>query len=925
MSNTEDRERWQRVKIVLAVALELPSDQRSAFLDESCGKDLDLRREVESLLAFQQSTDTQKSQSSLQQPNSFPERIGAYKVIKEIGHGGMGTVYEAERADEAYKKRVAIKLIRIEGEGSESLQQRFRNERQILASLEHPNIARLLDGGTTETGTPFLVMEYVEGLPIHSYCEKNQLLAEERIELFRKLCSAVQYAHQHLIIHRDLKPGNILVTAEGVPKLLDFGIARLLQDGTGSNSATAPTRIMTPEYASPEQIKGEVITTATDVYSLGVVLYELLTGRSPYRSTSGGIAEIVREVCESIPEKPSTAAKSNNKNSTGSTFKLSKKLYGDIDIIVLKALSKEPEQRYQSVEQFSEDLRRHVEGRPILARQPTLFYRAHKFTSRHKATVIAAIIAIVALIFGLIEINRQRLRAEQRFNDVRKLAHSFVFEYHDAIADLPGSTPVRQKLVKDALAYLDSLARESSQDASLQRELAAAYSKIADVQGNSNMANLGDLDGALGSYRKSFEIRKRLLIKNPDDLKLQQDVAQSYLGIGDILSNTGDVKESFANFQHAIELLESIQKKSGDDPALLMLLAEAYSGAGDVKGNPFRPNLGDLSQGLDLHRKALATLLKLKTPDAKAKVDILEEHRTIAGLLTSSGNLNDAEQHARTAVTMANELVNKEHGTREKKALGNAREVLARILLTRERWDEALVVYKEIAAADEEMVKADPKDMQVLGYLAMDFVQIGHIFNNQKKFPEALEHYSKALTIDQNISALDPTNNVVRYGVSIDYLSIADALTNSGNLQGALNNQEQAVKLQKEIVQQNKDDLQAILNLAYAQDQLSLTYASLGNHRKAIEGFTSGIEAGEKALKQDAQNHRARRQLALRYLGLADSKIASAQWQDARKAYQRSLELLTELNKIGVLPPKYAEKLTDIPKKITKCDEALKP
>ncbi len=953
MGNTEDRERWQRIKSVLALALELPPAQRTEFLNQSCGPDLDLRREVESLLGFElaEKTRTNSDEASKQEVGFSPslERIGAYKTIREIGSGGMGTVYLAERADEVYHKKAAIKVIRTEGAGSESILQRFRKERQILASLEHPNIARLIDGGSTESGLPYLVMEYVEGLPIHAYCEKNHLNTEERIKIFRQLCSAVQYAHQHLIIHRDIKPSNILVTEEGVPKLLDFGIARLLGEEVATTDHPAPpTRIMTPEYASPEQIKGHVITTTTDVYSLGVVLYELLTGRSPYRSTSGAILEIMREVCETQPDKPSNAVRRTDTATTAEakrhtnevrSERLKRKLTGDIDNIILKALNKEPERRYQSAEQLSEDLRRHLEGLPVLARQLTIWYRSRKFIRRHKSAVLVTAVAVIALIAGLLEINRQRLRAEKRFNDVRTLANSFVFEYHDAIADLPGATPVRQRLVKDALAYLDSLARESSEDQSLQRELASAYARIGDVQGNSNMANLGDLKGALSSYRKSFELRKILLSHDSQDQTLQRELAESYLRIGDVLANEGDVTPAYENYQYAMTMLEALAKKFPDDPLLLRVQGEAYSGAGDVKGNPYRPNLGDLTAGLKLHRKALATFMKaaaLKTGDREIEAEVLEEHRTIAGLLTSSGDLIEAERHARQAVAMGNELAKTEHSTRAVKALGNAREVLARVFLTREQWDDALVVYKEITVADEAMVNADPKDMQALAYLGTDYSQIGHILNNQKKFTKAIEYYRKALVIDQKISAIDPTNDVARYGLSMDYLSIGDALTQTGDLGGALKNQQEAVQIQEELVEENKNDMQAALNLAYARDRVSQTLAMLGNHKEAILGFRAGVATGEKALKQDPQNQRARRQLALRYLNLGDSNvsIASAKnmsnqdrwqyWRDGREAFQRSLELLNELNKNGILPSQYAQDLQSIPKKIAQCDVALR-
>src|ERR1700730_6849802 len=279
----------------------------------------------------------------------------------------MGTVFLAERADDEYRKQVAIKLIK-RGMDTDSVLRRFRNERQILAGFDHPNIARLFDGGTTADGLPYFVMEYIEGLPIDEYCNKRALSIPERLKLFREVCAAVSYAHRHLVIHRDIKRSNILVTAEGVPKLLDFGIAKILQSGDGAPTFATMTglRLMTPEYASPEQVRGQPVTTASDVYSLGVILYELLTGQFPYRFASQTPRDIERAITTTQPEKPSTAIARSDGNSKFE-IRNSKFLKGDLDNIVLTALRKEPERRYQSVEQFSEDIRRHLEARPIVA------------------------------------------------------------------------------------------------------------------------------------------------------------------------------------------------------------------------------------------------------------------------------------------------------------------------------------------------------------------------------------------------------------------------------------------------------------------------------------------------------------------------------------------------------------------------------
>jgi serine/threonine protein kinase len=397
-------EAWERVQDLFNQALDLPPNERRALLERASGGDETLRREVESLLASDE-----KAHSFIEDPAAAVPRdllseteeneefagrqFGAYRVIREIGRGGLGAVYLAARADDEYRKQVAIKLIR-RGLDTDDILRRFRTERQILAQLDHPNIARLLDGGTTEDGLPYFVMEYVNGEPITAYCDTHGLSIGERLELFRKVCGAVSYAHQHLVVHRDLKPSNILVPEDGEPKLLDFGIAKLLTaEDELFTQATPGLRAMTPDYASPEQIKGEKITTASDVYSLGVLLYQLLTGQKPYRLKTGTTDEISRAIAAQEPERPSsTAAAATN---TG------KALRGDLDNIVLMALRKEPQRRYASVGQLSEDIRRFVEGRAVIAHKDTLAYRATKFIQRNKIGVAAAALVMLSLLAGI--------------------------------------------------------------------------------------------------------------------------------------------------------------------------------------------------------------------------------------------------------------------------------------------------------------------------------------------------------------------------------------------------------------------------------------------------------------------------------------------------------------------------------------------
>jgi serine/threonine protein kinase len=450
-------------------------------------------------------------------------RLGAYRIVEEIARGGMGAVYKAKRDDQEFNKEVAIKVIRAEL-ASSRIAERFRAERQILANFDHPHIARLIDGGEGDYGEPYIVMEFVSGFPIDTYCDMKLLTTRQRLQLFIDICSAVHYAHQRLVVHRDLKPSNVLVNHAGEVKLLDFGIAKLLDSDQRDhgNASANPTvaNAMTPAYASPEQVKGETITTASDVYALGVLLYRLLTGRAPYKAAPTQPLELAKEIVDTDPARPSTVVTTDSSHPMPpiDRKRLARELHGDLDNIVLMALRKDPARRYASAEQLAGDIKRYLDDLPVAARADTLAYRSQKFVSRNRWTVGFAAVAVIGLIGGLIatlyQANGARIaqaRAESLFSDVRKLANSYLFDVHDAIKGLPGATPVREMLVKNSVAYLDRLARDANDDAQLLDEIAGGYDRLGDVQGAWRSASLGDTKGAEASFRRAIELREKAI------------------------------------------------------------------------------------------------------------------------------------------------------------------------------------------------------------------------------------------------------------------------------------------------------------------------------------------------------------------------------------------------------------------------------
>ena len=872
-------DKWKEVKQILEDAVDLPKAERDAFLASRCGSDLELRREVESLLASDNTRadllDSGAASTVFSSESSgsrIGDRVGPYEILSELGTGGMGVVFLARRADGAFDQTVALKLIK-RGMDSEAILKRFVNERQILATLEHPNIAHLIDGGTTDNGLPFFVMEYVEGESIIDYAKLHNLSLSHRLDLFREVCSAVSFAHQNLVVHRDLKPSNILITKDGKVKLLDFGIAKLLKTDDDLQTATQ-TFVFTPEYASPEQVRGEQLTTATDIYSLGVILYELLAGTRPYRTDGRNIGEIIKVVCETEPAAPSRSWRDETKERNtaavvGSTKDsrpitrsvAASQLRGDLDDIILKALRKEPQRRYSSVEQFSEDIRRHTVGLPVTAVRDTWGYRASKFARRNRIAVAAAAMIVVVLSAGLFATLYQRNKAQRRFNDVRQLANSFLFEFHDAIKDLPGSTPARELVVKRAIEYLDKLAQESEGDATLRRELATAYAEIGLIQGNSYHSNLGDSNGAMKSYLRSLEIRQSLVNSDPANRELQHELADSYEGVGDMYYTLNDLEKGLQSYESAVTIGKRLV---ADEPANLEFkysLAGVLGKRGDICGMEGFPNLGDTAGALESYRRGVTLYedLILAAPEnEKYKLGHATMLNFYGMLQATTGDAAGSIVSGRRSVAIFESLVAANPNNAKYETHLMAGLVFMRYPLVDEKlFDEALANANRVIQTMEKQLAADPKNAFFKRSLGVSYNAIGRIQTDMGNGAAALENHRKALKIAEELFAAEAESSENQRDMAMTLEFTADAEANKGDCSAAIESYRKALKAYGS---SPGDDL------APSYSGLGKCLAEIGKLDEAAESFRQTVPLAEKIAVKSPLNVKKQARLAIYYL-----------------------------------------------------------
>jgi tetratricopeptide (TPR) repeat protein/predicted Ser/Thr protein kinase len=718
-------EQWNSVDAHFSALAEESAAAQAAGLARI--EDEEVRAEVASLLRHSGGGDTLvgivgATMDQIDIASFKDQRVGPYRIVRRLGEGGQGAVFEAVRADGSFDQRVAIKIVKWEMD-SETTRGQFRRERQILAGLEHPHIARLLDGGETEAGAPYLVMEYVEGQPLTEATAGWPLA--RKLAMFLEVAGAVAFAHRNLIVHRDLKPANILVTSEGTPKLLDFGIAKLV-DNDAQRTRTA-VQALTPEYASPEQVRGLAITTASDVYSLGVVLYQLLTERKPYQLNTMSLLEMDQVICQQAPEPP--------------------RLGDELDFILLMALRKEPERRYESVERFAEDVVRYMENRPVRARPDSVSYRVRKYARRNWLALSAATIALTGICGGAGLAVYQARRAEHRFQQVRVLANTFLFDFDNEIRQVPGTTKARELLVKTALQYLDELARDGSADAGLASELAQAYMSVGDVQGMTGLPNLGRPADAIASYRKAAATARGAVAREPGNVAHVRRLATCLARMSFLQTAMGDTSQARGSLQESSRITKESLRNREPEAADLRAMANVY-----VYLSALEMNTGNAPAAVEAAAVGAEWMARYAkaNPVLRARLDLMRARAGLGRAQIVRGQLELARQTllAQRAERQAiakeapNDMENlREWGTNDH-FLGNLHgEVSGPNLGERA---EAERFYEEHIGIAEKLAAADPRNVGARGGLVAPYGKMADLLRETEPV-RAVALYRKAL------------------------------------------------------------------------------------------------------------------------------------------------------------------------------------
>ena len=894
-------ENWKKVKDLLDQALQLDIQERLEFITNS-GFSPEIRNEVESLLSFEQESEHLMRLSAVEFSRDFfnghndpgsliGHTIGVYRIVSELGFGGMGAVYLAERADEKFEQKVALKLLKREM-NTALLRKRFQQEREILASLDHPNIARLVDAGTTDDQIPFFAMDYVDGLPIDNYCNKGQLDLNARLDLFRQICSTVDFAHRSLIVHRDLKPSNILVTADGTPKLLDFGISKILSDDRDNFNAATVTQLgaMTPGYASPEQLQNRSVTTSTDIYSLGVILYELLCGHRPFEAKESNVNEIYQAVIGLDPPPPSSvvetaglipppltaevaadeihymdgsrsiATRGGLARNTLASMPAIKPHYlrGDLDTIILKALKKEPERRYLSAQSFADDIKRHQDGLPVTARPDTLYYRAEKFIKRNRYFVLAASMVLLAVIGGIVATlwqarvaRAERSRAEKRFNEVRRLANSYLFDVYPEIENLEGSLKAREVIVTNALQYLDSLYSEVGDDVELKAELATAYEKIGDVQGAMNNSSLGEIQAGLNSYYKARNLRESVYAADTGNQEAKEKLAQNYYVIARTLWNNSQTKEAEESFLAALDLRRELVAARPDSVELRNRLAVLLIDYGAIP--VFNAQAAKALALFDEARTIIEALRKDDPNNSTLKKSLTRLIRVQSKAKSAIGDYDGAFADLHRAIEVSHELAQEfPENFPVQRSVWLTETILCETLIDRGSSDgviDGCIKTPDFPAA---ALKKEPENGVVAFDLAISHFNLSRAYRLSGDQTKTIESAEKAIAVMSELSKKDTDNLEYKRNLAVYMTEIGRARIELKQFAAASAEMQKVIAIMVPIVEADRATTTYLYDLGIAHRLLARAQFALNNKTSAVENVEKAIGMIEELKEKDS-------------------------------------------------------------------------
>jgi serine/threonine protein kinase len=929
---------WDRVQAVFLSLADLSPEERAQQLDAACGADSELRREVESLLESDRASartisSAIGSETALMLGIGTPigDRLGAYRVVKEIGRGGMGAVYLAIRDDDQFQKQVAIKVVK-QGMDTAEVLGRFRHERQILANLDHPYIARLLDGGTTPDGRPFFVMDYVEGQPLDVFVTGHKLDIATRCRLFLRVLEAVAHAHRNLVVHRDLKPSNIFVTGDGSPKLLDFGVAKLLAADSGPGvTAVAAARPFTPEYASPEQVHALPATTTADIYSLGAVFYELLTGQRAQPIAALTPAEIERVICRTEVARPSLLAPG---------------LDSDLDNIVLMAMRKEPERRYQSVDQLAEDIRRHLSGRAVLARQDSFWYRSRKFAGRNRFQIAGAALIFASLVAALVitlgqarlaereraraeagsrqaeaaraaetqqrliadqqrdDAVRERASAEQRLTQLLNLADKTLFEIHDVVARLPGATEARQTLVRTTIGYLESIEKENGLDDRLRLSLGSGYSRIAAIQGEPLHPSLGDVKGAQVSYKKAEALLAPLYARrkdDPDTITRWLEAETGLAGLSYAQSRSPQAIQMYVNLLPAAHRLAELapQNLQAVKPE-----ADIYSALSTAMLQT------DSRAALDYANKLISILTTLTDrfpADRDLKEDLGSALTIAAGPLKDLGDYEQAAEYFERSIRVEEQFLEVEpHNALVERRLfvsyGNYCVLLGiPWSANMNRPAEARTYCEKSVAIARELSGSDPLNQTALYDLGISFGQLGMVEPDANQVADSLKSLEDSLAILDPLIRANPASASVATRVDLVREYAGRRLQRLGRLSAAADSFRQALAELDVMTNANPGQLSTIPVALGNEEGLAEVFAEQGDRDAALAWARKAVDSAEKLSSQFPGRASALGHLGEAYFELAWVERSLNEWDGAASHAERSTSLWRSIDDKGVL------------------------